>query len=483
LAAIGGVPLSLLQAVTTTLRRHPALVSARAAVEVARGDAMSAAGQFDTTVRAGLGHQRAIAPAFDLDTGRELPTRTDATDLSLGASKTLHFGTVIAADAGVTRSDLHGALPSFIQTGNVGLSVTQPLLRGAGQVGAASTLRSLELQEEASEDSLSFVAQQQAFAAILAYWDLVASEQELQLFEVSVKRAERILDETRVLVEHDQRPRGDLRSLEAGLATRKRDVLATRSARLRAIHALQLAMGLNERERAEWHPTDGFPAPGLPAASIDALWQRAEHARFDVRAARSSLRAAAAAARGAEHNTLAKVDVTLSVGYAGGVLRDGVPAYFDALARPQGVNAGASVTVEWPVENNTQRGERVRAAGQRMAAETALSEISRTLRNSVSSAYDDLRYAVDALREAQRAEVLYDQALSDERYKLRAGLSTVIDVVLTEELLTDATRARIETERSLADALARLRFELGSLPSESTRAPQAIVAVLNAGVL
>ena len=327
------------------------------------------------------------------------------------------------------------------------------------------------------------MAQQQAYAAIVAYWDLVAAEQELQLFEVSVQRAERILDETRVLVEHDQRPRGDLRSLEAGLATRKRDVLSTRSARLRAIHALQLAMGLTESEAAEWHPTDAFPAPALPATSVDVLWREAENARFDVRAARSSLRAASAAARGADHNTLAKVDLTVSVGYVGGVLRDGVPAYFDALARPQGVNAGASVAVEWPVENNAQQGDRVRTAAQRLAAETALSEISRTLRNSVSSAFDDLRYAVDALREAQQAEVLYDEALGDERYKLRAGLSTVIDVVLTEELLTEATRSRIETERTLADALARLRFELGSLPSESARAEPAVAAVLNAGVL
>ena len=144
-AAVGGVPLSLLQAVTTTLRRHPALVNARAAVEVARGDMLTAAGQFDTTLRAGFGHTRAIAPGFDPETSRKLPTRTDATDLAVGASKTLHFGTVIAADAGVTRSDIHGGLPSFMQTGNVGLSVTQPLLRGAGTVGAASTLQALEL--------------------------------------------------------------------------------------------------------------------------------------------------------------------------------------------------------------------------------------------------------------------------------------------------------------------------------------------------
>jgi outer membrane protein len=213
------------------------------------------------------------------------------------------------------------------------------------------------------------------------------------------------------------------------------------------------------------------------------LTGRALDGRLDLRAARASARAAAAAQSGAEHNLLPKLDLAFSLGYGGGLARDGVGPFFAALGRNlEGLNAGARLSLELPVENSAQLGERVRASAQRMAAENALFDLSRTMRNQVVSAYDELRYAVAALREAVQAEQLYDQALADERYKLRAGLSTVIDVVLTEDLLTQATRARIVTQLDVGVALARLRLELGLLPSEPQGAAHALAGVLDAGV-
>ena len=52
----------------------------------------------------------------------------------------------------------------------------------------------------------------------------------------------------------------------------------------------------------------------------------------------------------------------------------------------------------------------------------------------------------------------------------RAGLSTVIDVVATEEALTQAQLGRIRNQLQCALALARLRFELGALPATETEA-------------
>lgn len=480
--AESGVPLSLLHAVTTALQRHPVLITARSSLDLARADHVSAAAPFDSTLTAAAAHNHTVAPQFA--TGELFVARNDVTSLSLGGSKALLWGTNIAADVELARNHARPALGPVAQTASVNLQVTQPLLRGAGTVGAASALRAGAFNAQAAEDTLKHVAQQQAFSVIIAYWDLVSAEQQLALFEASLARAQRLLDETKVLVDKDQRPRGDLRPLEAGLATRKRDVLSFQSARLRAVHALHLAMGLDRKDSAEWHPTDGFPEPGMPAASVDSLMQRALQGRFDVQAARKSALAAAALQRGAEHNTLPRLDLTLSVGYTGGQARDGVGPFVGALGRNvQGPNAGAALRLELPVENSAQLGERMRAAAQRTAAETVLFDLARTMRSNVAAAHDELRFAVASLREAVQAEQLYDMALNDERYKLRAGLSTVIDVVLTEDLLTQATRARIATQLDVGVALARLRLELGLLPSQPQGAAQALAGVMNAGML
>jgi outer membrane protein TolC len=136
-----------------------------------------------------------------------------------------------------------------------------------------------------------------------------------------------------------------------------------------------------------------------------------------------------------------------------------------------------------PFDNSAARGLAQQTAAERLIAETARADLARNLRTNVIAAYDDLRAEVESLSAAKEAETAYAQALDDERSKLRAGLSTVLDIVLTEDLLTDATRARIGTELSLAQALARLRLELGALPSAEPNTAHALLGVLDAGVI
>jgi outer membrane protein len=478
-ASRDAAPLSLLQAVTTTLRRHPAIAAARSVAALAHAEVVAANGPFDVTLLAAAGHQHSVAPSFV--TIPALQGRVDSTTLLLGATKTTHWGTRLDASVSMARLDAPD-YPPLNQRAGVTLSVTQPLLRGAGSAGAASALHAAELSETARLAQQDQVAQQQAYAVIVAYWTLLAAERGQALFEASEARAARILDETRELVERDQQPRGDLRRLEAGLAARKRTVLESESARIRAIHALQLAMGLDRDDEQAWHPSDNFPAAGMPAASVDMLLQRALQRRVDLKAAKDSVFAAQASERGAEQNTLPKLDVSLSIGYGGGVARDGLPAFVSALAsNVGGVNGGASINVELPVDNSAQRGLRMGAIAQRTAAEIARDDLARTLRNEIVTAYDELRFAVAALREAQSAQALYEQALEDERYKLRAGLSTVVDVVFTEDQLTQAARASVETALTLAAALARLQLALGALPAQSDGAGQALSLMMKGG--
>jgi outer membrane protein TolC len=476
----GTVPLSLVQAVQTALRRSPALVTARGNLELARGATLSARGPFDVTLGGALRHQHYIPPEFNAASR----TRSDTTTLEASASTNLVWGTNVTANLGLSR--IGTSRPQGLTAYNEAipqLAITQPLLRNAGKLGFASAVIAGEYAEHAAEHTLAHAAQLQAFAVIDAYWVLVGANAELTLFRDAEARSQRMFSETQVLVEADQRPRGDLRALEAGYASRRRDVIEAQRTRLRALHALRLAMGLELIEAADWEPSDGFPAPAVPPMAPVQLAERALSVRRDVQAAEATVRAASAAERGADHNTLPKLDLAVSVGYTGATNRDGVVRYFDTLGRNVGgVTATGGVNLEVPLDNSFARGLQQQAAAQRLLAETARADLARNLRTNVIAAYDDLRAEVESLAAARQAEAAYAQALDDERAKLRAGLSTVLDTVLTEELLTDATRSRIGTELALAQALARLRLELGTLPSSEPNAAHALLGVLDAGV-
>jgi outer membrane protein TolC len=475
------VPLSLVQAVQITLKRHPALITARSNLELARGVTLSARGPFDVTLGTALRHQHYVPPEFDASTR----SRIDTTTLEASASTNLVWGTSVVASVGLSRTGTSRPIGSATyQEAIPQLTVVQPLLRNAGRTGAASAVLAGEFGERAAEHTLAHVAQLQAFTVIDSYWTLVGAGEELKLFQAAAARALRNLQETQVLVDADRRPRGDLRALEAGYASRRRDLIDAERNRIRALHSLRLAMGLEITEAADWSPTDRFPAPAMPPMAPMQLAERAITAREDLQAAEATVRSASAAERGADHNTLPRLDVTASVGYTGATDRDGVGRYFDALGRNVGgVTATGGLNLEVPLDNSAARGISQQATAQRVIAETTRADLARNLRTNVFAAYDDLRAQVQSLDAAKEAEAAYAQALDDERSKLQAGLSTVLDVVLTEDLLTDATRARIGTELELARALARLRLELGSLPSTELTAPHALLGVLDAGVI
>jgi len=67
------------------------------------------------------------------------------------------------------------------------------------------------------------------------------------------------------------------------------------------------------------------------------------------------------------------------------------------------------------------------------------------------------------LQRAEAAVSYYDKTIQDERDKLKAGDSTLVDTILTEQQTTGARQARVAAQRNYAIALAELRFEAGGL--------------------
>jgi outer membrane protein TolC len=239
-------------------------------------------------------------------------------------------------------------------------------------------------------------------------------------------------------------------------------------------------MGLGSGGAAELQVSDGFPTPAQVSLPPHALAERALEARRDLQSAQASVAAAGAALEGADHNTLPALDLSLSVGYSGALAEDGVGPFFEAAGtNVEGVNAGASLTLELPIENTAQRSERALQSAFHRSATIARDDLARNVRTQVLSALDALRLTAEALEAARLSEEQYRQALDDEREKLRAGLSTVIDVVLTEERLTEAQRARVRNEANYAIALAQLRLQLGELPSSEAQAGVAMQGVLD----
>ena len=92
--APSGPRLSLVQAIHSTLRKHPAIAQAHATMAQREADVVGAHAPFDTVLNSQLGQNRDNTPLLPnerLDP-RERSTITDSTDLSLGVASAFQWG-------------------------------------------------------------------------------------------------------------------------------------------------------------------------------------------------------------------------------------------------------------------------------------------------------------------------------------------------------------------------------------------------------
>jgi outer membrane protein len=468
--------LTLADAVRSTLRRHPAIAQARVALVARSAERLAAEAPFDPVLSATLAHDRDrlhLLPGerFDPD---ERALVTDTTSLTVGAAAGFQWGMTVLPSVSLERLAQRrdpnplDAPGDPAQRARADLTLLQHLLRGRGAAGSASPLRSAERSLRAAEHAIAHAAQAQVFATVIAYYRLVAASSDLAQLRASLARSQQLLEETRLLVQAEQRTRADLRQIEASLANQNRGLLDAENNASAARYELGLAMGLDGRAPPDWHAVEGFPPAQQLALAPAAAQARALEARRDLAAAIELVAAARELVIGAERNTLPALDLAVSVGYSGALDDDGVSPFFASAARNvPGVNAGASLTLELPVQNDAARAERDLRGAELRSAEIARDDLARQVRTQAASALAEVELSADALAAAGRAVALLAQAVSDERDKLREGLSTVIDVVLTEERLTQAELTRTNHELRHALARARLQLELGALPGDA----------------
>jgi outer membrane protein TolC len=486
--------LSILDAVRSTLRLSPPIQTAAAQVRQQEALVNVARGPFDPIITAGVSQTRTAAPVLPgaaLASGENALT-TDTTSANLGASVFTVLGTTITPSVGLSRVYERANIPIVSagfqndpgQYATASVNVIQPLLRGAGTVGAASALASAKRARDAAVHTADGVAQVQVYDTLLAYFQLVATEEDLELLRLAETEDRKVVDDTRQLVLGKQRPRSDLPGVEGNLANRTREVMEAEDARVQAVYALALAMGLGPEGTAEFRTGDPFPDPSTPTLDPESIVRLAQRDRGDLLAAHDTVAAQEELLRGAEHNTLPQLNLALSAGYQGALEKDGIGPFFAALGENvPGISASAGLSLALPVLNTAQIADRDLKRSLRDEASIAEKDLLRQVPIQVMNTLKDLLLSRNALAAATESVKQFEQAVTDQRDKLHEGVGTVIDLVLTEELLITAKQSRTANELRCASALAQVYLEMGALPTTEDAAAAMLARMFGAGVV
>ena len=440
-----------------TLERDPNIAVDAASLQSARGSLEIAAGDFDPVLGSTLTQADDRTP---LSASSSSESRTLRSTSSL--AKLFRSGLSVEPQLDLLRTD-------SVNEGTLKIIIRQPLLRGRGRMAADAVELEAEREVAASGLDLRQTIARRIRTVVSQYWTAASAARDLDVLRESEESSRNLLENTRKLIEADQVPAADLVQLEANLAFKESARIGGERQLFAARQDLGREIGLDADEIGRLpFPSEPFPAVALdalpPPATAERLIAAALRRRADLRAARERRAGVEIRRKAAENALQPQLDLLLTPGYSGLTTGSDAVSFLSPLYRNvPGASASIGLGLAVPIWNHRARGALLRTEAVLKQSALAVDLLAKEIGADVPTALDAVTRNARQLERARQAVRLFERAVVNEEKKLKAGSSTLLDVISQRDRLTSARQAEVSSQLALALALLDLRFTTGTL--------------------
>ncbi|MFO7717173.1 MAG: TolC family protein [Desulfohalobium sp.] len=456
----------LLEYVRTALTHQVDIDRSRLDIDNAQGALLEASGTFDTSIEAQAEHGQTDTPTL----GPQDPQTEYASRYTLGLKKELRSGLTLTPQVETTRQDDGRPQTPTASSSGAYLIATLPLLRGLGAEANAGLERAARQDVQNARAELKHTMNQVVREVSKAYWQYVRDYQQLQQYRKAEQRAEELFRQTKALVEADELPAAELEDVRANLSKKATTRITSNQAFLQSRQNLGLALGIPFTQIRDLPPpqTD-FEQIHLAPKRVHrlhspALIEQALANRNDLYAAKGRIDSAQRREKFYENQLLPRVNLGMKAGYEG--LEEGAPysTMADAPFSPApGASWQISLQYEFPVANRQARGRLNQHQVARRQQILSHQELARTVQTNVHTTTAVLRNAFREIQNAEQTIDLYTQSVENQLMKYKMGMGTQIDVITTQDNLSQARLNKISAQYKYAQALTDLRFQTATL--------------------
>jgi outer membrane protein len=366
-------------------------------------------------------------------------------------------------------------------TSSLGVTFTQPLLRGFGFEANRRYIKIAANNRRVSDD----VFLQQLIATVSGvvrlYWDLQSLNGDVRVREEAVSSAEQFLRDSRNQKEAGTFAEIDVTRAQAELSRRQRDLTVARSLvrQQEAVVRDYITRGGVDSTvaNAPIVATDPLPEPSpTETLSVEQLYAVALHDRPDVAQVKIQLENAALSLHGSRNGVRPELDVIATAensGLAGAIEQSGLSVdplltggYGNALAQLAHNNFptySVGVQLALPIRNQAARSDVIRDELTVRQQQIRIRQLEKQIHLEVTNA----SIAVDQARETYEAtkseRTFQEKTLADEQQKLEVGASTSFFVIQFQRDLAAARSAEVSALASYQKAKTALQRATGTI--------------------
>ncbi len=445
LAGIEGTPLSLREAVQSSLNNATSVRTAEAVSISAHGAARREAGAFDPTLFFNFNRQYQEQPTASFFSGASV-LNTSQNAAYGGVRMALPIGTSIEATLNAISLETNSAFanlnPQYTTFGN--LSLRQPLL-GGFSISANKNVVKADREAEAAKARYDQEVMAIATRVEELYWDLYAAERDYAVQKLTRDRAEAFLKDTETRARTGLVGPNQVANARTFLAEQEILLLDREEAFDRLSDALSSTIGKRPDAGKSRFITVDSPPDDFPVEDVDVLVKQAQVLNLSLQGARADVEAQRALSRAAFWEVLPRLDLVASLGGngLGGTPRDVIfnndtlrttraGTMGDALSQSLKRQFPAwNVGVEFslPILFRTGLGEQERLEAGVVVAEQRQVQLSRILEEEVRGSCRELFNGKRRLNAAKEGVAAAQEQVRIGLIEFQNGRSTAFELV------------------------------------------------------
>lgn len=443
-AETGPLALTVAEAVVLSLDNNPSLAVQRYEPELSRTVEDERLAVFDPVLSGSIetGSRRSSSGGD----GR-YSSSTDA-EISASLEKTFTGGTSAGIEASSRLRDDSGP-----DAARLGLTLTQPLLRGYGVEVNLAPLEQARLDTAVSEYELRGFTESLVAQVEVACWDFVLARRQVEIVEQSLELARRQLDEIQEQIGVGRMARVEEVAAVTEVARRQGELINARSARETA--RLKLLRLLGAAGEGGWdRELDLLDAPEIPAGTIAPVEENVDSAlrmRPDLNQARLEVRMGDLEVVRTKNGLLPRLDFFVTLGKSG--YRDSYLESFGDLPGGEGYDIQLGINTQFPLYNREALAADRRAALSLDQSKAALENLRRLIQLDVRSAWIEAGRLREQISATLATRGLQEKNLEAETEKFRVGRSTSF---LVAQAQRDLVQSRIDEVRAAVNYLKAL---------------------------
>lgn len=430
----GPLRLSLEQAMRMAVINNLRLQSARLSVDTARFGVPTAEAAFQPTLTLNASRTGAETSV------RVAPDHTKTTlSSTFGPSITNKFltGTNVTLAQTNTRPDSTPEEGS--KTSGLTLTVSQPLLKGAGIEVNRATIDTAKNNIQLAVRDLESRLIETLTGVENAYLDLLLAVEDRKIRELALERARQQLDVNRFLIEVGRLASRELAAAEAAVSSTEVEVAVARNAVENARRALLRLLNQDPVDVVLVDPLTFAPVMVNPAAALETAMRR----RPDLLRARISAENAKLSVNTARNNALYDLSLNASIGSAGST-PDPLTKAVQRSSDFKDVTWTIGATLTIPLDNAPNRNAYLSALNALRQAELDLKDAEQGARLDLDNAVKNLEINTRRVTEAERGQGLAQERLETETIKFREGRATNADIINARRDLVSAQNALLQ---------------------------------------